>query len=60
MLDRLQLVYTQFCEEINQNSKPFSNLNNDQTINDINVIKQSPRKKGNIKFLYPLKYCSNM
>lgn len=46
ILDRLQLYYTQFCEEneMNQNTKPFSHLNNDQTINDNTSF---PRKRSN-------------
>lgn len=48
MLDRLQTVYSQFCEEISQNTKPFSNLNNDVVNNEKNLAKSSPRKKSNV------------
>lgn len=49
ILDRLQLYYTEFTEknEISQNIKPFSHLNNDQTNNDNTAIKPSPAKKKN-------------
>lgn len=54
ILDRLQSIYEQFCEEneINQNTKPFSHLNNDQIINDDNSIKYSLRKRSNLFYIY--------
>jgi len=55
ILDRLQLLYTQFTEEneSSQNIKPFSHLNNDQTNNDNTAIKPPPAKKKS-NFLYSI------
>ncbi|XP_050427113.1 protein mahjong isoform X2 [Adelges cooleyi] len=51
MLDRLQSLYSQFCEEneMNENTNPFSHLNNDSMIHENSTTKQSPRKKARYK-----------
>lgn len=53
VLDRLQNFYAQYCEE-NQNSKPFSILNNDQSAKENTLIIPSLNRicKFSPKFIY--------
>lgn len=50
ILDHVDVLHTLLIKEIDENSKPFSHLNNGQSTD--NTIKSTPRKRSNFIIYY--------